>query len=183
MSASAPSTSPGSLPRVTPAELRETLLAAEKKVVVVDVRDEVSSRDENWRATFPREAFPHTSNETDRPTSKTRKKNRQSERTHVIKDALHAPAYGLRAEGPEGDAALDAVLEKAAAKGASEVVVHCALSKVRGPACAARLADRVKQTQGTAAQPSIKISVLHGGFDAWHEEVGPRHELTEEPGK
>ena len=146
MSASAPSTSPGSLPRVTPAELRETLLAAEKKVVVVDVRDE-------------------------------------SERTHVIKDALHAPAYGLRAEVPEGDAALDAVLEKAAAKGASEVVVHCALSKVRGPACAARLADRVKQTQGTAAQPSIKISVLHGGFDAWHEEVGPRHELTEEPGK
>ena len=35
------STSPSSIPRVTPAELRSTLVAAERKVVVVDVRDEV----------------------------------------------------------------------------------------------------------------------------------------------
>lgn len=43
MSSPPSSASPGSLPRVTPAELRSTLLAAERKVVVVDVRDEVRS--------------------------------------------------------------------------------------------------------------------------------------------
>lgn len=72
-------------------------------------------------------------------------------------------------------------------EGASEVVVHCAMSQVRGPACAAALADRAAKQQrgpGDAAQPSIRISVLHGGFDAWHDEVGPRDQFTEEqPGK
>ena len=123
----------------------------------------------------PENTHPHT-------------QKKKSERTHAIKNALHAPAYELRAEGPEGTAALDAVLEKAAAEGATEVVVHCALSQVRGPACAARLADRAaaKSRGDAAAQPSIKISVLHGGFDAWHDEIGPRDEFTEEqqqPGK
>lgn len=52
------STSPSSLPRVTPSELRSTLLAAEKKVIVVDVRDEVRilmgrrsvGGDERWKS-------------------------------------------------------------------------------------------------------------------------------------
>lgn len=55
----------------------------------------------------------------------------QSERTHAVKGAIHAPAHALRADGPDGEAALDAVLSEAAARGASEVVVHCALSQVR----------------------------------------------------
>lgn len=93
---------------------------------------------------------------------------------------MHAPAYELRAEGPVGEAALDAILLKAAREGASEVIVHCALSQVRGPACAALLAAK-QRGNGTAAQPSIKISVLQGGFDAWHEEIGPRDQFTEEP--
>ena len=65
--------------------------------------------------------------------------------------------------------------------------MHCALSQVRGPACASRLANRVaaKAAQqgpngGGPARPSIRISVLHGGFDAWHEEIGAGDEFTEE---
>lgn len=118
------------------------------------------------------------------------KKTRQSERTHAIKDAVHAPANELRAPGTEGASALDALLQRAAEEGASEVVVHCALSQVRGPACAAALANRVAASASASAekegaqQHPIKISVLHGGFDAWFEEVGARDSLTEEgPGK
>ena len=62
--------------------------------------------------------------------------------------------------------------------------MHCALSQVRGPACAARLANRAAAAAAaTEPRPPIRISVLHGGFDAWYEEIGVRDALTEEPGK
>jgi hypothetical protein len=60
---------------------------------------------------------------------------------------------------------------------------------VRGPACAARLANRAaavanaKKEETPAQQPPVRISILRGGFDSWYEEIGPRDQFTEEPEK
>jgi hypothetical protein len=56
---------------------------------------------------------------------------------------------------------------------------------VRGPTCAALLADRAaaaarEGSETAAAQQSLTFSVLQGGFDAWHEAVGPGDQFTEE---
>ena len=100
-----------------------------------------------------------------------------------MRGALHAPASHLKAS----PAALDAVLAAAASAGATTIVVHCALSQVRGPACAARLAERLAESgggggvSGASAPPAVEV--LRGGFGAWADEVGVADAWTDAPGR
>lgn len=72
----------------------------------------------------------------------------------------------------------------AAATGADTVIVHCALSQVRGPACARRLNERlavvaVAGGDGSAPAPP-RIAVLTGGFDGWEAVYGKDGAVTEQ---
>lgn len=101
----------------------------------------------------------------------------QEERTldGAIKDSHHVPAHVLKSD----DAAVEAVLKAAADAGASTVVVHCALSQVRGPACASRLATRLKESGGLA---DLDVAVLRGGFSAWAASAPDGDEWTKRGG-
>jgi len=76
----------------------------------------------------------------------------------------------------------------ATAAGATEIVVHCALSQVRGPACARRLNERLAAQaaeggEGVASSSSrVRIAVLTGGFDGWHAIYGDDAAVTTDPG-
>ena len=76
---------------------------------------------------------------------------------------------------------MDAVLAASADAGADRVVVHCALSQVRGPACGSRLATRLAEKRGGAdgdGGGAPTVEVLAGGYDGWAASVGPADEWT-----
>ena len=50
------------------------------------------------------------------------------------------------------DGRVDALLDELAEAGKRTVIVHCMHSQKRGPACAARLADRIKAREAGAAR-------------------------------
>jgi rhodanese-related sulfurtransferase len=73
----------------------------------------------------------------------------------------------------------------AKAAGATEIVVHCALSQVRGPACARRLNERLaaatvsEDASASSSSSRVRIAVLTGGYDGWHAVYGGDGEVTE----
>jgi len=73
------------------------------------------------------------------------------------------------------DAAVDALLDGPLA-GKEKVIVHCMHSQKRGPACAARLADRIKarEAEGKAADGSKapEVVVLAGGYHQFAQQFG-----------
>lgn len=80
----------------------------------------------------------------------------------AIRDSHHVPAHHLKAS----DGAVDAVLAAAQSVDATTIVVHCKLSQIRGPACASRLASRLKEAGGDGPAP-VDVAILSGGFNAW----------------
>mmetsp|Transcript_4473 Transcript_4473/g.12895 ORF Transcript_4473/g.12895 Transcript_4473/m.12895 type:complete len:139 (+) Transcript_4473:187-603(+) len=75
-------------------------------------------------------------------------------------------AINIPSDSFDDDDEVDAIIAKHL-DAAQEVVVHCALSQVRGPRCANRLASRL-----AAADKPAKVVVLRGGYNGFLEEFG-----------
>jgi rhodanese-related sulfurtransferase len=77
-----------------------------------------------------------------------------------IAQARHVPAGKFLADDAGGAAQAQA----RAVVGKETVVVHCALSQVRGPACASRLAAALEELRAPVVP---RVLVLEGGFSAF----------------
>jgi hypothetical protein len=65
----------------------------------------------------------------------------------------------------------------------SKVVVHCQLSKVRGPLAASLLVERLKELAAAgAAGPQPEVVVLRGGFQQYGEQFQDDPQLVEGSG-
>ncbi|KAK4755272.1 hypothetical protein SAY87_009029 [Trapa incisa] len=66
-------------------------------------------------------------------------------------------------------------------KGKDTLVFHCALSQVRGPTCARRLASYLKEVKEDAG--IMDILVLERGFNGWEASGRPVCRCTDKPCK
>ncbi|KXZ53723.1 hypothetical protein GPECTOR_6g640 [Gonium pectorale] len=91
-----------------------------------------------------------------------------------IVGSINVPASVFKSEDKS---TLDEVI-KSKLNGASEVVVHCHFSKVRGPTCAKALNDRLKAL-GLDQVPEVKV--LAGGVAGFMDKYKEESALVELP--
>jgi Cdc25 family phosphatase len=79
---------------------------------------------------------------------------------------------GAFSDAAQVDALLDGPL-----KGKEKVIVHCMHSQKRGPACAAKLADRIKAREAEGKTGGPEVVVLSGGYHQFAQQFGSEDKL------
>lgn len=98
-----------------------------------------------------------------------------------IRDSWHIPVTEFKQVFPT-------VLSKLQAQGTKKVVIHCSLSKQRGPSSALRFRRFLNEELASSDAPQsvkdyisqLSVAVLKGGFVAWQRKYGTDESVTED---
>jgi len=93
-----------------------------------------------------------------------------------VRDGAIAGRVHLESGAFSDTAQVDALLDGPLA-GKSQVIVHCMHSQKRGPACAAKLADRIKEREAAGGEKGPDVVVLRGGYEQFAEQFGDEEKL------
>ena len=91
-------------------------------------------------------------------------------------DGCVAGAWNVPSKSLQTEPAVDALKHQLAREQRTTVVVHCLYSQQRGPACAARLVERLNA--GVSGQLPLQVCVLQGGWMNWRKTYGGEQDLT-----